>query len=67
MGDELFQFAALPVTERESDHRFTPRTSLVDRSPFYPTCQRTSVGAIVFLRHDASVLENKPKTGVVSQ
>jgi hypothetical protein len=31
MGDELFQFAALPVTEREPGHRFTPRRSLVDR------------------------------------
>ena len=31
MGDEFFQFAALPVTEREQGHRFTPRTSLVDR------------------------------------
>jgi len=67
MGDELFQFAALPLTERESGHRFTPRTSLVDRSPFYPTCQRTSVGAIVFLRQDAEVLGNKPKRDVVSQ
>ena len=31
MGDEFFQVAAQPVSEREHDHRFTPRTSLVDR------------------------------------
>jgi hypothetical protein len=23
MGDDVFQFAALPVTEREQSHRFT--------------------------------------------
>src|SRR3954471_5561162 len=31
LGDEFFQFAALPVSEREHGHRFSPRTSLVDR------------------------------------
>ena len=35
MGDEVFQFAALPVTEREQGHRFTPPKDLANREPFY--------------------------------
>ena len=61
MGDEFFQLAALPVTEREQSHRFTPPTSHGNREPFYSTCRRTSVNLRVFPRRDAPRLENKPK------
>jgi hypothetical protein len=59
MGDEVFQFAALPVTEREQGHRFTPpRTWRIES---HSTCQRTSVTMIVFPSHEAQRLENKAK------
>jgi hypothetical protein len=45
-GDDAFQFAALPVTERESGHRFTPPKNLVNRGPFYLSknfCRQESI------------------------
>src|SRR5512135_2001948 len=44
VGDDVFQFAALPVTEREQSHRFT--LWRVWRIESHCTCQGTSVTGI---------------------